>query len=179
MNTTELAAQVVSSLARESHSASGELYERIIERIHRYFRRLIRDQVEAEECLQETLMLLQQSLQQQKYDPSRSFNTWMWLKARSVYAKWCQARSRRPQALPPAVGDEGAGQRRVEEHLDALSVLDVLSERLGAEACEAFVLYYEGGLTQEEIAEVLGRSSRTVRTRLNEARLLTEKLLKK
>lgn len=163
--------------ARVAHAA---LFERIVERIHRYFRRMIRDRDECEDCLQRTLVLLEESLVARKYEPDRSFNTWMWLKARTVFAQWCRERERKPAGL----ADEGQqvrepkdGVAATEQALDAATVLERLREELGGETYEAFVLYYEGGLTQAEVAEALERDRKTVRKRIREAHALIDRLL--
>lgn len=178
MNTTQLAAEAVRNL---THAANAELFERIVERIHRYFRRLLRNDQEAEECLQETLVLLVQSLREGKYDPDRSFNTWLWLKARSVFAQWCRKRERAQRHACEALTEDVPGGEDVlgqsERRLDAESVLDVVAARLGEEAYEAFLLYYEGGLTQSEVAEVVGRDAKTVRKRISDAHALISELL--
>lgn len=179
MDTTQLAAQAVRNI---THAANAELFERIVGRIHRYFRRMLRDDQEAEECLQETLVILVRSLREGKYDPERSFNTWLWLKARSVFGQWCRKRQRSLSGsgegpLPEEVPQAGDGQSDAERRLDAESVLGEVSRRLGRETYEAFLLYYEGGLTQTEVAEVLERDAKTVRKRISDAHELITELL--
>lgn len=176
--TTALAGEVIAAGAPAARVAHATLFERIVERVHRYFRRMTRDGHEADECLQQTLVLLEQSLRQRTYDPARSFNAWMWLKARTVFAQWCRARQRSPGPLPPS--DPPAredDQARAAERMDAARVLDEVQRRLGPEVYEAFVLYYEGGLTQAEVAETLERDRKTVRKRIDEAHQLIAALL--
>ena len=176
--TTALAGEVIQAGAPAARVAHATLFERIVERIHRYFRRMLRDPHEADECLQQTLVLLETSLRQRTYDPTRSFNAWMWLKARTVWAQWCRARERAPGPLPPvdppARQDE---QAQALERLDAARILEAVRERLGGETYEAFVLYYEGGLTQAEVAQALDRDRKTVRKRIEEAHELIARLL--
>ena len=64
-----------------------------------------------------------------------------------------------------------------EQQLDAATVLAAIQTRLGPETHEAFVLYYEGGLTQAEVSETLGRDRKTIRKRLAEAHALIDELL--
>jgi RNA polymerase sigma factor (sigma-70 family) len=163
--------------ARVAHAA---LFERILERVHRYFRRMLRDPDLAADCLQKTLTLLEESLRRGTYESGRSFNTWMWLKARTVFAQHCRAQEKRLKSLEiepvsprrdPALG--------VEDKLDAAVVLEEVRQRLGDEAYEAFVLYYEGGLTQAEVAAALGRDRKTIRMRIQEAHTLIDGLLGK
>lgn len=186
--TTQLAADAMRSGSQAARLAHGLLFERVLERVHRYFRRMIRDATEAEDCLSRTIVLLEESLRSNKYDPGRSFNAWMWLKAHTVYAQWCREREKRPAQLEVEVPgervvarrsseDDGVGAR--ERALDAAHVLEQVAARLGPEVYECFVLYYEGGLTQEEVATAVERDRKTVRKRIAEAHALIDELLGK
>ncbi len=163
----------------ERHAA---LFERITSRIYRYFLKNVWDAGEAEELAQRTLFALERSLRERSYDPARSFNTWMWIKAHDVFVRHCRERGRRADQLSDGEGHEPPSPRAdhaetIGERLDAETALRTLQRRLGDETYEIFVLYYEGGLTQVEIAESVGRDRKTVRTRLREAHRLIHELL--
>jgi RNA polymerase sigma-70 factor (ECF subfamily) len=167
--TTQLAAEVVN---HGSNLANEELFQRIFGRLHRYFLRVVRDPNEAEDCLQETLVILAASLREAKFDPTYSFNTWIWLKARTVYAQWCRDRSKRMGELPDVPAEESGLGEVVDARLDARLLLD----QLGEESYEIFILYYEGGLTLGEVAELVGRHPQTIRARIDQAHRLIEQL---
>ena len=184
--TTQLAADAMQSGSPAARLAHGLLFERVLERVHRYFRRMIYDGNEAEECLSRTVVLLEESLRTGKYDRERSFNAWMWLKAHTVYAQWCRERQKRPAQLEGEDVQAAPAGRRTSEHdgveareraLDAAAVLEQVRARLGAETYECFVLYYEGGLTQEEVSLAVERDRKTVRKRIAEAHALIDELL--
>ncbi len=188
--TTHLAAEVMRSGTADARVAHSALFERVLGRIHRYFHKMVWDRNEAEECVQRTLLLIEESLAGRKYDPDRSFNTWLWLKARTVYAQWCRDRSKaaRPlgdadEALPAeGAGDDGTSpvhEEATDRRLDAETVLREVEKQLGEETYEAFVLYYEGGLKMSEVAEAIGRDRKTVRKRIDAAHELIDKLLDK
>jgi len=179
--TTQLAGEAMREGVPAARVAHAALFERIVERVHRYFRRMIRDKDAADDCLQKTLTLLEDSLARGTYEPDRSFNTWMWLKARTVFAQHCRAEERRPAALPEGglPSEQPDAAQAVEERLDAALVLEQVRERLGEETYEAFVLYYEGGLTQQEVADALERSRKTIRKKIAEAHDLIDSLLGK
>ena len=86
-----------------------------------------------------------------------------------------------PEELPAAlyVYKGVLSAKAVEERLDAAHVLEQVRERLGEETYEAFVLYYEGGLTQQEVADALERSRKTIRKKIAEAHDLIDSLLGK
>lgn len=165
--------------AKVAHAA---LFERILERIHRYFRRMLKDQDAAADCLQKTMTLLEESLSRGTYQPDRSFNTWMWLKARTVFAQYCRAYERKPDQLPerPQVDrDQQDPSEAAAERMDAEAVLARVRSDLGDETYEMFVLYYESGLTQAEISDALERDRKTIRKRIREAHALIDRLLGK
>jgi RNA polymerase sigma factor (sigma-70 family) len=172
--TTELAGEAYRE-PRDARRRHAELFERIAGRIYRYFSRTVWDPHEAEELAQRTLVELERSLRERSYDPARSFNAWMWLKAHTVFAQWCRERERRagPLADEPAARADAS----VDARLDAEQVLREVHRRLGDETYEILVLAYEGELTQVEIAEAVGRDRKTVAARLSQARALALSLL--
>lgn len=176
-HTTHLAGRVVAHLAG-ADAARAALVERVLPRVRRYFQRLVGEQ-EADDCLQETLLLLEQSLASGGYDPARSYNAWVWLKARTVWAQWCRRRGRLPAPLPDQAEPQAASSPpavHVAERLDAERLLLALRERLGDEVYETFLLYQEGELTQDEVAEAVGCDPKTVRKRLRQAEATLERL---
>lgn len=178
MNTTTHIAGEALKLGPGGRSLRASLFERIMERIHRYFVKLIWDAHAVDDCLQRTLLRLETSLSEGSYDPERSFNRWMWLKAHSVYVDYC--RERRPaQQLPASLPDRGrSGTAQVEARLDATTVFDTLRCDLPAEVFEVFVLRHDGGQNLSQIAALLGRDRKTVRKHLKHAERAALKLLK-
>jgi RNA polymerase sigma factor (sigma-70 family) len=171
--TTELAG----AAWREPLDASarhGELFERIAGRIYGYFAKTVWDKLEAEELAQRTLVELERSLREKSYDPARSFNAWMWLKAHTVFAQWCRERQKR---AAPLASEPAAPEKASDARLDAELVLREVQRQLGDETYEILVLAYQSGLTNVEIAEAVGRDRKTVATRLREARELATRLL--
>lgn len=171
--TTELAA---AALGESAGAARAELFERVLGRVHRYFFRVIGDPDEAEECAQETLLALERSLHEARYDAGRSFNTWIFLKAHQVFVAWCRRRERDARPLPPHLERAPSDDERdqVDRRLDARALLAAVAAELGPETLETFVLRYEGGLTLEQVAEATGCERRTVSRRLARAHELIQ-----
>ncbi|MFC1706823.1 sigma-70 family RNA polymerase sigma factor [Planctomycetota bacterium] len=178
--TTRLAAEALDepSDRAERHQV---LFQRIMGRIYRYFRRMVFDGETAEDLAQQTLLELSRSLRERTYDPSRSFNAWMWLKARTVFAQWCRSRQRRPARLEDAASLEAPDSpvEASERLSDKDRVLSEVQRQLGTEAYECFTLYYQGGLTHAEIGELLGRHRTTVASRIEAAHRVIDRLLGK
>ena len=178
--TTRLAGKALDE-TRSAAERHGALFERIVGRIHRYFGKLVWDANEAEELLQRTLLVLERSLRERTYDPARSFNTWMWLKAHTQYCQWAREREKRmaplPEVEPPAPAGEGDARVDVDERLDAEAVLRAVQRDLGDATYELFVLYYEAGLTQAEVGEAVELHPKTIRKRLAQAHALIDRIL--
>ncbi len=173
--TTALAARA----AAESPASNAEherLFERVYERIFRYFWRICGDPEAAGDNTQETLLLLESSLREGRYEPGRSFNTWIFLKAHRVYCAWCRSRVRKTTALVEEPL-EAPRIEAVERRLDATQALEAVRNELGDEACEAFVLRYEGGLSLDALASVLGCTRKTLGRRLQAAHRVIDRLL--
>jgi RNA polymerase sigma factor (sigma-70 family) len=145
------------------------LFERVLTRIHRYFTRCVWDPQGVEDCVQETLLRLERSLQEGTYDPQRSFNRWMWLKAHSVFVDHCRKRGKLPGALSDGEAPS-ATSPDPDARLDAEAVLSRLRGDLEPEAFEMFVLFFGEGQTVTEVAAVTGRDRKTVRKRLDDAK---------
>ena len=171
--TTELAGEALRE-TQSSNERHAALFERVASRIYRYFVKTVWDRNEAEELAQRTLLELEKSLREKSYDPARSFNAWMWLKAHGVFQVWCRERATKKTVALPDVAVEPPK----DEKLDAEHILRELQRRLGDECYEVFVLYYAGGLTQAEIADAVSRDRKTVAARLRQAHEWIEELLR-
>jgi RNA polymerase sigma factor (sigma-70 family) len=172
--TTHLAGQALDGA--DARSVRALLFERVLDRIHRYFSRLIFSPEGAEDCAQQTLLRLERSLQDGTYDPQRSFNRWMWIKAHSVYVDYCRAHARQPaEPLPAdALAPEPAS---ADARLDAAALLELLRARLEPEDLEIFTLFFAEELTISEIAALVGRDRKTVRKRLDAAKAIALRAL--
>jgi RNA polymerase sigma factor (sigma-70 family) len=165
----------------EQRSLRAALFERILDRIHRYFARLVFDPHGVEDCLQQTLLALEKSLQEGTYDPQQSFNRWMWIKAHSVWVDYCRARAREPRRTVDEVAGGAArggdGSSGVDAKLDAQALLAALGGRLSAEDLECFTLFFGEDQTVTDIAAVVGMDRKTVKKRIDAARRLALEVL--
>jgi RNA polymerase sigma factor (sigma-70 family) len=167
--TTQLASEARSE-PLSANERSAQLLERVSARVYRYFLRNVWDPGEAEELAQRTFFELTRSLRTGRYDPTRSFNAWLWIKAHSVFVDWCRQRPRKAKPLSSAAHKGiASGDEAVENKLDAETILAAIRDRLGAETLETFVLYHESDLSLEEIALAVGRDRKTVTKMLREA----------
>jgi RNA polymerase sigma factor (sigma-70 family) len=164
---------VAASLAGD-HAAFGELVDRNAPRLTALARRLLGDEVEAEDLTQETLLQAYLGLDRLR-DPER-FSSWIYAIALNL-AKM-RLRSRR-NGEPPLEID---GRRlaalvaadpspvEVVEARELWSLVESALDVLPAEQRRAVLLHYVDGLSCEEIAVLLGEPAGTVRVRLHRAR---------
>lgn len=169
-STTNLAGRALGAGGRPLRS---ELFERVLQRIHAYFVRLVWDPHAVDDCLQNTLLRLETSLQQGRYKPQHSFNRWMWLKAHAVYVEFCRKTARQPKMVElTGLGRDNPELARVDAQLDSATLLARLRTSLRPQTFEVLVLYGQEGMSLCDIAALQGCHPRTVRRRLREAESL-------
>ncbi len=147
-----------------------------MERINKYFRKLVWDPQSVEDCQQQTLLRIEKALQENRYDPKRSFNRWMWTIAHRVYVDHCRERHRFPAALVVEPKTPRSGQAGIEARIDAKAVLDTLRSELSPEAFEVFILHYDQGHTISKISAVTERDRKTVRKWLQQGVRIAQRL---
>jgi len=130
-------------------------------RLYRYFIRLVRDRATADDLFQQTW--LQVVRQIHRYDPSRSFDTWLFAIAHNAAIDLLRRRTGEvledyPARTPDALDRLIAGER-------AASVAAAM-EKLPAAYREVLTLRFEEGMKLEEIAAVTGAPLSTIKSRV-------------
>lgn len=145
-------------------SAYRELIERYQQAIHRFCFGILRDTGEAEDVTQETFIAAYQKLH--SYDPKYKFSTWLFVIARRRSFNVIR-RAKRFVLL----GNDSHVDVRLDEHLPA-DILDVRRavENLPTRYREPVEMFYWMGLSQNEIAQILGITTGAVKTRLTRAK---------
>lgn len=161
--------ELVAAMGRGSSDALAVLYDRYAPMLTALAVRILRDQAEAEEILQEAF--LQAWRQARRYDSTRSsVITWLVLLTRSRAIDRLRSRQVAERTLS-AVRDEPAT-----DHTSPTGVRDVFLQerrsrlrqelaRLPEAQREVLELAFFRGLTQREIAEQTGTPLGTVKTR--------------
>jgi RNA polymerase sigma-70 factor (ECF subfamily) len=171
---------LIDRIVRGDERALAELYERFASRAFGVARRVLRNDAEAEEVLQDTFVEVWRSAT--RYDPRRAApERWILTMARTRAIDRLRqngARGRladnlqvqpRSEAAPAA--DEQMSHRREAKRLrDALATLPVEQRRVLEQA-------YDAGLSQSEIAEATGTPLGTVKTRTRMAMMKLAELL--
>lgn len=123
-------------------------------------RRMLRDPQEADDVAQETFVRLWKS--NLAGDDARQVTAWIYKTSTRVAIDRIRASATR-QRLAPAP-EETSGDMTT--HMQVKASLDRLAREMPADELELVLLQHWDGLTQMEIAEVTGRSERTVRRML-------------
>jgi RNA polymerase sigma-70 factor (ECF subfamily) len=165
----------VVQLRRGDLDALTALIARYQHRLYRYLLRLVREPTEAEDLFQQSWLRVAEKIR--TYDPSRSFDSWLFTVARNLALD--HLRRVRPRSL-----DEPASKNIPSDPLgDLLPSREILpldrileTERSGMLAAalldlpasyrEVLSLRFEEEMKLEQIAEVLGAPLSTVKSRL-------------
>ena len=168
-------------LAREARDGSEAAYRELVARYAtsavNFIYRYVHDRGLAEDLAQEGFLRVYQRLH--TYDTGRKFASWFFQVLRNITIDYLRV-NRVPTAsldeleeaghTVRAVDMEGLSPEQVAEHRELASAVDAALSRLRPEYREVVVLRYQEGLTQPEIAEILGLPSGTVKTYLHRAR---------
>jgi RNA polymerase sigma-70 factor (ECF subfamily) len=163
-------------------TAFRELVEAYQHRLVAVMHHLIGNAEEAEDLAQEVFLRVYRS--RHKYRARSKFSTWLFTIANNLALNWLRSRQRKPvvpletrdsgplgaRPAEQLVADRGAppGQRLQQEELAAVvrQALDGLNERQRA----AVVLHKFEDMNYAEIAQVLGMTTKAVKSLLNRAR---------
>jgi RNA polymerase sigma-70 factor (ECF subfamily) len=164
---------LVERLARGDGDALGEIYDRHGRRVYSLILRIVRDQGDAEELVQEVFA---QAWQQcTRYAPSRgSVAAWLLAMARSRALDRLRARRSRPDTghdeMPDAPDESPAAEDQLDEATRAAGVRTALATLPLMERLAIELAFFEG-YTHTEIAERLEQPLGTVKTRIRQGLL--------
>lgn len=141
--------------------------------------RLLLDEHEAEDVVQETFVRIWRNLH--RFDPRKSFTTWMYSIVMNLCRDRLRERRRRPtQRLEPSEmeylpGAQASGEAA--EQWELVGIVGRLAERLPLKQRLVFTLRDLQDLSVEEVARVVGISESSVKTNLHHARRTLRRLL--
>jgi RNA polymerase sigma-70 factor (ECF subfamily) len=150
-------------LRRRDPAALTGAVARYQHRLYRYFLRLVHDPASADDLFQQTWLNVVRQIH--RYDPSRSFDTWLFAIAHNAAidllrrcpgenVEDCTIASHMPDALASAIAHQRSAMLA-----DAIRALPAVYR-------EVLTLRFEEGMKLEEIAEVTGAPLSTVKSRV-------------
>ncbi|WP_168190352.1 RNA polymerase sigma factor [Luteithermobacter gelatinilyticus] len=173
------------TLAREmragSHGAFEEIMRRYKARLYAFICRYVTDREEAYDLLQETFVSIYEKIH--LYDPSRRFSTWAFQIALNKCRDWGRKNTLRRFISFTAYTDtdeahdflenvsfKGAGPDKILDDKMELQKLARSVARLPDKLKTPFILCVLQDMPQEECAQILGVTTKTVETRIYRAR---------
>lgn len=174
-------AQSDAELAKDALGGSEAAYRELVTRYAspavNFIHRFTRDRALAEDLAQEGFLRVYQRLN--TYDPERKFSSWFFQVLRNITIDHLRV-NRLPTSSLDELEEEGHRAAAIDresvspEEAAGQSELAVAMSaalaKIRPEYREVVVLRYQEGLTQPEIAEILGMPSGTVKTYLHRAR---------
>lgn len=175
---------LVDGLQRHDPDAVEALVDRYAGWVHRVAARVLRDQRDAEEVTQDTLMTVVEKIG--GFRRESAFSSWLYrIAANAAYERLRSRRSRIEMSLDPALpmfDEEGRHLHAVADwssrledpavSAEARSALERAIGDLPEEYRIVLVLRDVEGLTTEEVAETVGLTAAAVKSRLHRARLV-------
>ena len=159
---------------------SADVFEEYRDRIHRHILHLVRDPIEAEDLTQETFLRVHRKLD--SLQDRAMLGVWLYRIATNIcYDRFRQSSYRHAsQSLDNLSGDEegeaqladldAPGLDQVVEQAEMGACVQEFLDELSDDYRTAILLHDLQGLANPEIAQVLGCSLATVKTRLHRAR---------
>jgi RNA polymerase sigma-70 factor (ECF subfamily) len=161
-------------------AALDQLLARVEPLVYRYALAMCRDEEDASEVLQETLLALARNIGDFRQESSLS--TWLYTIARSFYAKQHRLRKDEPRELAPleAAHELPASAVSPEDAVAARQVHRAVGDAIGTlapEYREVLLLRDGEALTALEVAAVVGISVAAVKSRLHRARVAVREIV--
>ncbi|MCP3138432.1 RNA polymerase sigma factor [Pyxidicoccus xibeiensis] len=138
----------------------------------RTLRHLVGNRVEVEDLLQETYLRLLTAVK--GYRGESKFRTFFYRVCSNVALSHLRWKRRRPEdsfAEPPEMVAHGEDPEHAAARRQAARLVELALEKLKPKKRIVFVYYELCGMSPDEIAEAVGSSANTVRSRLHHARL--------
>jgi len=142
--------------------AFAELFQRYNDPIYGFFRRRLENQSRAEELAQETFVAILRGIK--RYEPRSTFRTYLY----GIAIKILMAERRKSRIVQSTA--MSASDRGIDSPVDAAIWVRRAIEQLDSDHRDVLLLREYEQLSYEEIAQLLGLTLNTVRSRLFRAR---------
>lgn len=177
--------QLIHEYFERSPEALDVLFKRHFLSVYRFAYRMVGNMHDAEDVTQETFMKVWKHLK--KFDESRSFTTWIFSIAKNTALDFLKKKKFVPfsafeneegdNAMLESIADPSALPPEIFDRADLESFLASALQKLPPLYRAVLTLRYNEGFRFREIAEVLGESIDTVKSRHRRACLMLQKLL--
>lgn len=167
-----VASQAMARYARGDDAAFAEVYDALADRLHRFLRRLARNEATAEDLLQQTFLRMHDA--RARFHDGADVVPWAYAIGRRVFLD--HARRAKRLALTADVEESGAAPPSPEPDAEAMLAAFELGARVRAELAEmppvlreAFVLVRDEEMSMAQAAAALGISIAATKVRAHRA----------
>ena len=169
--------ELIRRVAAKDRHAFETLYQRYVQRLHRYLSRQIQSAELTEEVLDDVMLVIWQSAA--RYNGTSRVSTWIFGIAHHKALKARARQASRAAAVPLAddevAGDEGPEDITMRGEIDRLLARGLAT--LSPEQRAVVELTFHDGCSYQEIAEITRAPVNTVKTRMFHARRRLQPLL--
>ncbi len=187
-------AALIARIAEGQDKALDLLMRRYKQRLYAFVYRYLREEETAYDIIQETFIRVYRNAG--RYKPAYAVSTWIY----SIATNLCRDHIRRQKlrrwvsldwtpsggdqenehSLYDIIPDPGSNVEHLMEVRESMKFLDAAIERLPHDLKTALILFHLEEYSQEQCAEMLGVTVKTIETRVYRARkMLAEKLVKR
>ena len=162
---------LVSRIQQGDLAAFDQLYQLTRMDAARTLQQLVGNRAELEDLLQETYLRLLSAVK--NFRGESRFRTFLYRVCTHValsHLRWKRRRPEDPMAMPPEVHSPGQDPERETSRRQAADLVEQALGRLKPKKRVVFVYYELWGMSPDEIAQAVGSSANTVRSRLHYAR---------
>jgi RNA polymerase sigma-70 factor (ECF subfamily) len=161
--------ELMQCIQQGQESAFKTLYDRYSQRMYRYFYRMLGQSAEvAHDFTQELFLKIIE--QPDAFDTQRRFSTWFYTVAGNLVKNEYRRRAKHPPQAPLDDASFAPASPTALPDLDAevrKAYIEKAVQALSPHHRECFLLRYQEGLAVQEISEIIGCPSGTVRSRLH------------
>lgn len=158
----------IEAAAAGDPEASAWLVERYTPTVYRFTLRLMRNEQDARDATQDTLVKVLRNLE--RYDDRWKFSTWVISIARNTCIDTFRKRKRQSWDEPTDVADHGPSPLELTSRQQRAEVLHAALDRIPPLYREVLVMYHFDHMKYREIADVLDIPIGTVMNRIFRAR---------
>jgi RNA polymerase sigma-70 factor (ECF subfamily) len=173
--------ELVRASLQGDSSAFEELVQRKSGKVYGLCYRVIGNAEDAKDISQLVFIKLWENLE--KYDPSFTFDTWLYRMVQNVAIDFLRSRNSRDATVNSSLRlvktEEDADQGQTLQHKEIEQVFNEISDTLSPKQKLVFVMNQMEDLQLAEIAKLLGSSESTVRNHLFNARKTLQKELRR
>lgn len=164
-------AEVLARARAGDEAALAEVLATLAPSVHRFGLGMCRNEADAEDVVQDTLLAVAQRLSE--FRGEASLSTWVFTLARTACARRRRGLAQRPHQTLEAAFDAASGEPSPEDRVTTREIAEIVSralDELSDEAREVIVLRDIEGLSAKEAAEIVGVSVDALKSRLHRAR---------